>query len=172
MHVQPYTRSEVSTDATYQMPVYTEFEASLAPPVGTPDHALWVVHWHFEWENPAQVEQLRILYTDDIVWELPTAGQVLHGKDAVIDNYRLTFSLLPELEFEPIETFVSAEGARVFDDRLARFVVEDVENFPMDLPVKSDEEVWMRLCHSFWIRDGLISRENAYQMLLPRKPEK
>ena len=67
------------------------YDYSAPPPMGTPEHADWLVHWHFEFENPQQIDMLGELYTDDIVWELPSAGIEFRGKRDVIENYRKTF---------------------------------------------------------------------------------
>ncbi|HKT14608.1 MAG TPA: nuclear transport factor 2 family protein [Allosphingosinicella sp.] len=138
------------------------------PPIGTPEHADWLVHWHFEFENPDQIHLLGELYTDDIVWELPSAGIIFHGKHDVIDNYRRTFDVLDlsTFEFRPIDRFATAD--RVFDDREVFFTVTDLEAFPMPgLNIVEGQGVKMRLSHSFHIRSGLISRENVYQIFTP-----
>lgn len=144
------------------------YDYASPPPVGTPEHADWLVHWHFEFENPQQIDMLGDLYTSDIVWELPSAGIVFRGKHDVIENYRRTFSVmdLTAFEFRPIDRYATA--TRVFDDREAIFTVTDLSSFPMPgLNIKEGEQVRMRLTHSFHVRNGLISRENVYQIIAP-----
>lgn len=146
----------------------TTYDYSAPPRAGTPEHAAWLVYWHFEFENPRQIDMLAELYTDDIVWELPSAGIEFRGKRDVIENYRQTFSVLDlaRFEFRPIDRYATA--TRVFDDREAIFTVTDLASFPMPgLNIKEGEEIRMRLTHSFHIRDGLISRENVYQIIGP-----
>lgn len=146
---------------------YTNFQLDKPPAVGTSEHALWLVHWHFEWENPRQVDMLATLYTDDIVWELPSAGISFTGKQSTLDNYRQTFAMLGELRFDLIERY--ATPTRVFDDRWAYFIVTDIAAFPMpNLTIKEGVPVKMRLVHNFHVRDGLISRENVFQMIPPQ----
>ena len=142
------------------------YDYSAPPPMGTPEHADWLVHWHFEFENPQQVDMLGELYTDDIVWELPSAGIEFRGKRDAIENYRKIFSVLDltTFAFRSIDRYATA--TRVFDDREAIFVVSDLASFPMPgLNIKEGEQVRMRLTHSFHIRNGLISRENVYQII-------
>jgi len=143
-------------DMSYQNP----------PPVGTPEHALWLVHWHFAFEDSDQIDMLGELYSDDIVWELPSAGILFHGKHDVIENYRRTFAAmdLSVFKFQPIEAF--ATSTRVFDDRVATFTVNDIDMLPMPgLQLRQGEQISMRLTHCFHIENGLISRENVYQII-------
>ena len=146
------------------------YDYSAPPPVGTPEHADWLVHWHFEFENPEQLEMLGTLYTEDIVWELPAAGIEFHGKREVIDNYRRTFAAIDitTFQFRPIDRYATA--ARVFDDREASYTVGNPASYPMPgLNIKEGDQVRRRLVHSFHIRDGLISRENVYQLTGPAR---
>lgn len=145
-----------------------QFAYDNPPPVGTAEHALWLAYWHFEFENSEQLNMLGDLYTDDIVWELPSAGITFTGKADVIDNYRRTFATmdLSTFEFRPIDRYATPD--RVFDDREAIFTVTDLASFPMPgLNVKEGQQVCMRLTHSFHVRDGLLSRENVYQIVAP-----
>ena len=88
----------------------------------------------------------------------------------MIQNYRQTFAVLDltTFEFRPIDRYATA--TRVFDDREAIFTVTDLGSFPMPgLNIKEGEPVRMRLTHSFHITDGLISRENVYQIIGPAR---
>lgn len=146
------------------------YDYASPPPVGTTAHADWLVHWHFAFENPEQVDMLGELYTDDIVWELPSAGIQFSGKHDVIENYRQAFAVmdLGSFQFRPIDRYATTD--RVFDDREALFTVTDLAAFPMPgLDIREGEQVRMRLTHSFHIRDGLIARENVYQIISPAK---
>lgn len=147
---------------------FAEIRYDSPPPVGTSEHALWLAHWHFAFENPDQLHMLGELYTDDIIWELPSAGILFRGKAEVIENYRRTFEAmdLTAFEFRPIDRYATPE--RVFDDREAIFTVTDLASFPMPgLDVKEGQQVRMRLTHSFHVRNGLLSRENVYQIIAP-----
>jgi len=141
-----------------------EVDLDTPPPVGTPEHALWLVHWHFAWENPAQVDMLADLYHEDIVWEVPTRRIVYRGREAVLDNYRRVFESAEDLAMEPVERYATAE--RVFDDCEVTFKLTSSQGFP-NHPLPVGTHVAMRLIHNFHIQDGLIIRENGYEIWRP-----
>jgi len=60
------------------------FDWGSPPPVGGTEHALWLAHWHFQFENPEQLHMLEQLYHDDIVWEVPSRRVIHHGKREVL----------------------------------------------------------------------------------------
>jgi ketosteroid isomerase-like protein len=141
-----------------------KYDPDKPPPVGTPEHALWLVHWHFEWENPDQVERLADLYHDEVVWEVPARRIILRSKREVVDNYKRIFDSALDLKQEPIERY--ATPTRVFDDLEATFKLTSSVGFP-NHPLPIGTRVAMRLAHNFHIRDGLISRENSYEIWRP-----
>ncbi len=141
-----------------------EFDPDDPPEIGTVAHALWLVHWHFTWENPDQVDKLGELYHDDIVWEVPARRIIYRGKKEVLDNYRRVFESAEGLTQVPIERYGTPE--RVFDDCEATFRLTSSHGFPNHLmPLGTD--VAMRLIHNFHIQDGLIIRENGYELWRP-----
>lgn len=134
------------------------------PPAGTVEHALWLVHWHFEHENPDQLELLAELYHDDIVWEVPTRRVIYRGKREVLDNYARIFESLQDAKMVPIERYATAD--RVFDDLELTFKLANSKGFP-NHPLPVGTRVAMRMVHNFHIRDGLIIRENGYEIWRP-----
>jgi ketosteroid isomerase-like protein len=141
-----------------------EFKVDSPPPVGTPEHALWLVHWHFAWENPDQVDRLGDLYHDDIVWEVPSRRIIYRGKKDVLDNYKRVFESAQGLKQDPVERYGTAD--RVFDDCEATFKLISSHGFP-NHPLPTGTRVAMRLLHNFHIKDGLIIRENGYEIWRP-----
>lgn len=134
------------------------------PPVGTPEHALWLVQWHFAFETPDQLDKLETLYHDDIVWEVPTRRAIYRGKRDVLENYARIFESMVEAELAPIERYATAE--RAFDDLEVTFRLTDSKGFP-NHPLPVGTRVNMRMVHNFHIQDGLIVRENGYEMWRP-----
>jgi len=141
-----------------------DYDAANPPPVGTIEHALWLVHLHFSWENPDRIDRLAELYDDDIVWEVPTRRIIYRGKKEVIANYRRVFESAEDLELEPVDRYATPD--RVFDDSEAYFRLTSSTGFP-NHPLPVGTRVAMRLVHSFHIADGLIVRENGYEMWRP-----
>ena len=152
---------------SHSLPALAEavsFDENNPPAVGTTEHALWLVHWHFAWENPGQVDKLADLYHDDIVWEVPSRRIVYRGKKDVLDNYRRVFESAEGLHQEPVERY--GTPARVFDDCEATFRLSSSHGFP-GAPLPVGTNVAMRLLHNFHIQDGLIIRENGYEIWRP-----
>jgi hypothetical protein len=141
-----------------------ELKADSPPPIGTPEHALWLVHWHFAWENPDQVDRLADLYHDDIIWEVPSRRIIYRGKKDVLDNYKRIFESAEGLKQDPVERYGTAD--RVFDDCEATFKLSSGHGFP-NHPLPTGTRVAMRLLHNFHIEDGLIIRENGYEIWRP-----
>lgn len=152
------------TDGTLPTAVTLDYDPLDPPPVGTSEHALWLVHLHFTWENPDRIDQLAELYHDDIVWEVPTRRVIYRGKQEVIANYRRVFESAEGLQLETIERYATPE--RVFDDSEAYFRLTSSAGFP-NHPLPIGTRVAMRLVHCFHIADGLIVRENGYEMWRP-----
>ena len=114
---------------------------------------LAMVEAHFGSEAGGRVEEAVALYTEDIVWEAPTRNIVLHGKQAVEDNYRDMFSGFKDVEFRTLDRFATEN--RVVDDSVISLVI--IKTGFMPFPVGTKIE--MRLTHIFEIRDGKISKE-------------
>ena len=114
---------------------------------------LKIVETHFGSEVDGRVDEAVALYTDDITWEAPTRNIVLHGKQAVADNYRNMFSGFKDVKFRTLDRFATEN--RVVDDSVIS--LEITKNGFMPFPIGTKIE--MRLTHIFEIRDGKISKE-------------
>jgi ketosteroid isomerase-like protein len=152
------------TDLTMTTATGMEYDPENPPPVGTAEHALWLVHLHFAWENPDRIDRLADLYHDDIVWEVPTRQVLYRGKKEVIANYRRVFESAEGLELRPVDQYATPD--RVFDDSEAYFTLTSSAGFP-NHPLPVGTKVAMRLIHSFHIAGGLITRENGYEIWRP-----
>jgi len=120
---------------------------------------LSVVDAHFRSEA-SEIDKALPLYTDDVVWEAPARGLMLHGKRAAAENYRKMFGSMAEVKVTPLRRFATAD--RVVDDSIATFKLVGDGVFNAPLPVGSDVE--LRLVHIFEMRDRKIARELAYEM--------
>lgn len=121
---------------------------------------LAVVEAHFHNENPDDVEKAVALYTDDIVWEAPSRGQVYQSavevKAAYLDIFQtLCITSLTLLRQVATET-------TVFTDHIAEATV--VGDRMPHLPFGIGTKINARLVHLFELRDGKICREIAYEM--------
>ena len=114
---------------------------------------LAIVEAHFGSEAGGRVDEAVALYTDDIIWEAPTRNIVLHGKQAVADNYRNMFSGFKDVEFRTLDRFATED--RVVDDSVISLEITKTGFMPFPIGTK----VEMRLNHIFEIRDGKISKE-------------
>lgn len=123
-------------------------------------HNLDMVAAHFHSEELNEVEEALKLYTDDIVWEAPNRNLKFVGKEDVGNNYRRMFASAEGVAFQTLQRFATED--RVVDDSIVtmKLTGDGFENFPV--PVGSNVE--MRLVHIFEMRDGLISREIAFEM--------
>lgn len=134
------------------------------PEVGTPAHALWLVQWHFAFETPDQLEKLEKLYHDEIVWEVPTRHAIYHGTKDVLANYARIFESIEDAKIVPIERWATKD--RAFDDLELTFRLTSSKGFP-NHPLPVGTRVAMRMVHNFHIQDGLIIRENGYEIWRP-----
>ncbi|MDZ7885576.1 MAG: nuclear transport factor 2 family protein [Mycobacterium sp.] len=137
------------------------------PAVGTSEHALWLAHWHFAYEESHQLEQLAELYTDDIIWEMhfPYETPRFVGKDAVLNNYRGLLAVMPDLGGPVIWRHASPEA--VFIDQHIHYTTVIPDGVPKEGLLASDmlpegRTMHGRLLHDFKIRDGKIAEEIAY----------
>jgi hypothetical protein len=137
------------------------------PPAGTPDHALWLVHWHLAYEDDKQIDQLGRLYADDIVWEMhfPFETPRFEGKEAVLSNYRGLLSVLPDLGGPLLRRYATADSA--FLDQRVSYTTVIPPGVPKVGLLASDmlpegKTMHGRLLHDFRISDGLIAKETAF----------
>lgn len=123
------------------------------------EHNLAVVDRHIQGEA-RDVDSILDLYSDDIVMEVPGRGLRLQGRAAIRDNYLAMWPSMAELTLLPLDRFATEH--RVVDDMLVRMrlVGPGLVNAP--LPIGSRVEI--RLIHHFSMRDGLISREQVFEI--------
>lgn len=123
------------------------------------EHNLAVVDRHMQGEA-RDVDSIMGLYTDDIVLEVPGRGLRFEGRDAIRANYVAMWPAMAEVELIPLDRFATEH--RVVDDMLVRMrlVGPGMTNAP--LPIGSKVE--LRLVHHFSMRDGLIAREQVFEM--------
>ncbi len=121
---------------------------------------LRVVEAHFHNENPEHVEKAIALYADNISWEAPTRGIVIHDPKEILDAYRGIFRTIAYRKVIPIRRFATEKF--VFDDQVAHVTVAGDE-MP-NLPYPKGTDMCVRLTHIFEMKDGKIVREIAYEM--------
>ncbi len=123
-------------------------------------YATDLVAMHLEEENPDRIDECIKLYTEDAVWDAPTRGVSYTGREKIKEMYLRLFASIEDIRFQPIERFASPD--RVFDDMWATFRLtgDGIPNVPLPIGTK----VRLRLVHNFHIRDGMIARENAYEI--------
>jgi hypothetical protein len=121
---------------------------------------LAIVDAHFTSERGSDLDKVLPLYTDDVIWESPARGIVLHGKQAAAENYRRTFGSMADLGVTSLRRFATAD--RVVDDSIASFqlVGDDMVNAPRPLGSRVD----LRMVHVFDMRDRRIAREAVYEI--------
>jgi SnoaL-like domain len=121
---------------------------------------LEVVEAHFHNENPEHVEKAIALYGDNISWEAPTRGVVMHDRDEILKAYRGIFRTVAFRRVIPLRRFATEQF--VFDDQIGHVTIvgDEMPNIPY--PVGS--ELAVRLTHVFEMKDGKIVREIAYEM--------
>jgi hypothetical protein len=123
---------------------------------------LKVVDLHFHTENPDEVEKAVAVYADDITWEAPSRGIVMKDPKEVLEAYRNIFRTMAYRKTLDLRRF--ATETFVFDDQIAHAkVVGDPALMP-NMPFPKGTEVYARLVHCFQMRDGLITREIAYEI--------
>ena len=120
-------------------------------------------HFHSEAEN--DIEAALELYTDDISFEafaLNGPNRSFSGKQAVAQFYRELWATMKDVEFQPLQRFVTED--RVVDDTLVTFKVVRDGCWPHFF---TREKIEMRLVHIFEMRDGKISKEIVFDMGRP-----
>lgn len=121
---------------------------------------LAAVEEHFHYENPDGIERAVALYTDDIVWEVPSRHRLQTNRDVVEQEYREIFASAEGMERQLLERFATED--RVVTDEILHFRVTGDGFKECPFPVGTNVE--MRLVHIFHMRDGKIARENAYEI--------
>jgi len=116
-----------------------------------------VIERHFAAENAHDVRATLATYTDDVIWDdVAHPACPVRGKDATALMYEDILVAFPDLHFESITRFVT--GDHVVDESLVtghvvgRFLGVDGGGAPVSF----------RMLHVFDLRDGLISREQAW----------
>ena len=112
---------------------------------------------HFAAENAHDVAATLATYTDDVVWDdVGNPACPVHGKSAAATMYGGIMDAIPDIHLESIGRF--ACGDHVVDESIltghvhGSFLGIDGGGAP----------VRIRMLHVFDIRDGLISREQAW----------
>ncbi len=126
---------------------------------------LAVVEAHFAHENPVEVDKAVALYTDDIVWEIPTRDRLLRDKGQVAAEYRGIFASVADLERDLLDKFATED--RVVTDEVVRFRLTG-DGF-INAPYSVGTRVEMRLVHIFHMRGFKIAREQAYETWRQRR---
>ena len=131
---------------------------------------LAVVEAHFHNEHPDRIDEALALYTDDIVWEGPSRGQVYRDTATVRRSYLDIFATIKVHKFVTLRRF--ATERYVFDDQISdETIVGDPAKMP-NLPFPRGTRMSTRLTHLFEMRDGKIAREIAYEIWRrPGSPE-
>jgi ketosteroid isomerase-like protein len=118
-----------------------------------------VVDLHIRGEA-VDVDAILGLYTDDIVLEVPGRGLRLAGRDAIRANYLAMWPAMADVALEPLDRFATED--RVVDDMIVRMRL--VGDGMVNAPVPIGTRVELRLIHHFTMRDGLISREQVFEV--------
>lgn len=119
-----------------------------------------VVAAHFHNENPDDVDKAVALYTDDIVWEAPSRGQVYYDAAAVKAAYLNIFATV-KITHMTLLRQVATETS-VFTDHIGE--CEVIGDKMPNLPFPVGTRIRARLIHLFEMRDGKIAREIAYEI--------
>jgi steroid delta-isomerase-like uncharacterized protein len=111
---------------------------------------------HFAAEVDGDLSRLLATFADDVEHDVVGNPSVSSGKDQVAAFYR---GLLADLRLEQIDTVRRYHGdGFVVDESL---VTAQAIGTPFGIPGR-DRTLRFRLLHVFEIRDGEISRENAW----------
>ncbi|BBB62786.1 hypothetical protein UNDKW_4513 [Undibacterium sp. KW1] len=127
--------------------------------MNTIEHNLDVVDRHIQGEA-RDVDSILDLYTDDIVLEVPGRGLRFAGRDAIRANYLAMWPSMAEVELQPLDRFATEH--RVVDDMIVRMRL--VGPGMTNAPVPIGSRVELRLIHHFTMRDGLIAREQVFEL--------
>jgi hypothetical protein len=120
---------------------------------------LKVVDAHFHNETPESVDKAIALYDDEIVWEAPMRGVLLTDPVEIRKSYMGIFRTVKYIKATALRRFATEEY--VFDDQIADVEIVGDEMPNLGFPVGSRLNV--RITHIFYMRDGKIRREIAYE---------
>jgi steroid delta-isomerase-like uncharacterized protein len=116
-----------------------------------------VIERHFAAENAHDITSTLLTYAEDVVWDdVANPACPVRGKQAASAMYEGIMSAIPDLHLEGISRF--STGDHVVDESLATghvngsFLGVDGGGAPVSF----------RMLHVFDLRDGLISREQAW----------
>ena len=116
-----------------------------------------IIERHFAAENEHDVAATLATYTDDLVWDdVGNPDCPVYGKSGAGEIYEGIIDAIPDLHLESVSRFASDD--HVVDESVATghiggtFIGIDGGGAP----------VRFRILHVFDIRDGLISREQAW----------
>jgi len=116
-----------------------------------------VIDRHFAAENAHDIPATLATYTDDVVWDdVANPACPVRGKQQTAGMYEGILSAIPDLRLEGIVRFAADD--HVVDESLASghvhgsFLGVDGGGAPVSF----------RMLHVFDLRDGLISREQAW----------
>ena len=121
---------------------------------------LAAVDVHFHNENVDSIDKAISVYTDDIVWEVPARGLVLRDVEDVKNEYLKIFGSMNIHKITNLYRFATEEW--VFDDSIFEWTI--VGDGFTNCPFPPGTTVSVRLLHAFQMRDGLICRENGYEI--------
>lgn len=111
---------------------------------------------HFSAEVDGDLSRLLATFADNVEHDVVGNPSVSRGKDEVVDFYR---GLLADLRLEQIDTVRRYHGdGFVVDESL---VTAQAIGTPFGIPGRN-RTLRFRLLHVFEIRDGEITRENAW----------
>ena len=116
-----------------------------------------IIERHFAAENAHDVPATLATYTDDVVWDdVGHPACPVYGKDAAAEIYEGIMDGIPDLHLESVSRFTC--GDHVVDESIA---TGHVRGAFMGID-GGGAPVRFRILHVFDIRDGLISREQAW----------
>ena len=116
-----------------------------------------IIERHFAAENAHDVAGTLATYTDDLVWDdVGNPVCPVYGKSAAGEIYEGIIDAIPDLHLESVSRFASSD--HVVDESVATGHIQGtfigIEG--------GGAPVRFRILHVFDIRDGLISREQAW----------
>ncbi|MBN1209404.1 MAG: nuclear transport factor 2 family protein [Myxococcaceae bacterium] len=122
----------------------------------SPAEVTRIIDDHFKAEATMNIDAIMATYTDDIEFDVGGMPEVLRGKQAAAGFYKQLFSDLVTEKVTPLRRLVGPNF--MIDDSIfeCRAIGRPFGIEGKNRPVK------FRLMHIFEIRDGRISRENAW----------
>lgn len=116
-----------------------------------------LIERHFAAENAHDVAATLATYTDDVVWDdVGNPACPVYGKSAAAEMYGGIMDAIPDIHLESVGRFVCGDHA--VDESI---VTGHVRGSFLGID-GGGAPVRFRMLHVFDIRDGLISREQAW----------